>query len=186
MGCHGGFHLDENLRRTWYNPQAILKEAGLREGMTFVDVGCGDGFFSLLAARVVDETGMVYAVDTDAQAIQTLNRKATEQGIRNIQATAAQAEETVFCTGCADVVFYSMVLHDFHEPAKVLQNAKQMLKPAGTLADLDWKKKQMDFGPPFEIRFSERKAADLIKQVGMNVEAIREAGPHHYLITAKP
>jgi ubiquinone/menaquinone biosynthesis C-methylase UbiE len=186
LGCHGGFSLDENLRRSWYNPEAVLKEAGLQEGMTFVDVGCGDGFFSLLAAKVVDETGTVYAVDTDAQAIQKLQNKATEQGIRNIHATTAPAEEILFCNGCADIVFYSMVLHDFNDPAKVLSNAKQMLKPGGTLADLDWKKKQMDFGPPFEIRFSERKAAELIKQAGMNLQTIREAGQHHYLITARP
>ena len=52
MGCHGGFSLDEATRRSWYNPEAILKDAGLAAGMIFVDVGCGEGFFSLLAARM--------------------------------------------------------------------------------------------------------------------------------------
>jgi ubiquinone/menaquinone biosynthesis C-methylase UbiE len=186
MSCHGGFALEEKVRRTWYNPEVILKNAGVREGVTFVDVGCGDGFFTLLAAKKVEETGKVYAVDADASAIERLNRKAQEQGIKNIQATVGMAEETVFCTGCVDIVFYSMVLHDFKTPVKVLRNARLMLKPAGTLVDLDWKKKEMEFGPPFAIRFNERKASDLIKQAGMKVESIAEAGPHHYVITAKP
>ncbi len=186
MGCHGGFALDENVRRTWYNPEAILKRAGLREGVTFVDVGCGDGFFTLIAAKIVDEKGKVYAVDTDASAIEKLNRKAQEQGIKNIQATVGVAEETVFCRGCADIVFYSMVLHDFKDPAKVLRNARQMLRPTGTLVDLDWKKKPMEFGPPLAIRFNERKASDLIKNAGMKVQSIAEVGPHHYVITARP
>ena len=186
MSCHGGFALEEKLRRTWYNPEAILNEAGLHEGMTFVDVGCGDGFFTLLAAKVVSKTGKVYAVDTDSSAIQKLNHKATQQNLHNIHAKTGAGEETVFCKGCADIVFYSMVLHDFKNPVEVLQNAKQMLKPDGTLVDLDWKKKLMPFGPPLPIRFSEEKASDLIKQAGLKVQTIREAGPHHYIVTAKP
>jgi ubiquinone/menaquinone biosynthesis C-methylase UbiE len=186
MSCHGGFALEEKLRRTWYNPEAILNEAGLHEGMTFVDVGCGDGFFTLLAAKVVGKTGKVYAVDTDASVIQKLNHKAAQQNLHNISAKVGMGEVKVFCTSCADIVFYSMVLHDFEDPVKVLQNAKQMLKPGGTLVDLDWKKKLMPFGPPFPIRFSEEKASDLIKQARLRIQSIREAGVNHYIITAKP
>ena len=65
MGCHGGFSLDEATRRSWFNPETILETAGLRSGMVFVDVGCGDGFFTIMAAQVVGPKGMVYAVDTD-------------------------------------------------------------------------------------------------------------------------
>ena len=53
MGCHGGFSLDEATRRSWFNPEKVLKDAGLGLGMTFVDVGCGDGFFTILAAQIV-------------------------------------------------------------------------------------------------------------------------------------
>jgi ubiquinone/menaquinone biosynthesis C-methylase UbiE len=186
MGCHGGFSLDENVRRSWYSPEAVLKEAGVCEGVTFVDVGCGEGFFTLLAAKIANGSGRIYAVDTDASAIEKLKRKAQEKGIKTIQAIVGAAEETVFCAGCADVVFFSMVLHDFADPAKVLHNAKIMLKPKGTMLDLDWKKKEMTFGPPFEVRFSERKASDLIIKAGLKVHSIREVGPHHYIITAKP
>ena len=186
MGCHGGFSLDEATRRSWFNPEKILQEAGLRSGMVFVDVGCGDGFFTILAGQVVGAKGMVYAVDTDASAIERLKRKAAEKGIANVKAITGEAEETVFCHECADLVFYSIVLHDFHDPAKVLRNAKQMLKPSGRLADLDWKKKRMSFGPPFGIRFSEEHAQTLIQTAGFNVERLRDVGRDHYVIVAKP
>ena len=186
MTCHGGFSLDEATRRTWYNPEAILKDIGLHAGMVFMDIGCGEGFFTLLAAHVVSETGIVYAVDTDAEAIERLKTKAAEKKLMNIRVKVGAAEETVFCTACADVIFYSMVLHDFNDPAKVLQNAKKMLKPSGTLVNLDWKKEQMSFGPPERIRFSEEKASDLLKEAGFTVESVKEAGPYHYLVTAKP
>jgi len=140
MNSHRYFE-EETLRRKWRKPEITLKDIGLRSGMVFMDVGCGDGFFTIPAAQVVGEKGVVYAVDIDASAIEKLKDKAAEKGLKNINAEIGAAEETVFCEECADIVFYGRVLHDFRDPAKVLRNAKRMLKPAGTLVDLDWKKK---------------------------------------------
>jgi ubiquinone/menaquinone biosynthesis C-methylase UbiE len=186
MACHGGFSLDEETRRSWYNPEKILKDSGLEAGMVFVDVGCGEGFFSVLAAKMVGESGVVYAVDSDLQAIERLKTKAEQQRLQNIKFKVGPAEETVFCTHCADIVFYSMDLHDFKDALQVLQNAKKMLKPTGLLVDLDWKKLQMPFGPPFQIRFSEQDASGLLKIAGFKVNKTEDAGQYHYLVRAKP
>jgi len=184
MSCHGGFALDEATRRSWYNPEAILQD--LRSGMIFADIGCGDGFFSILAAKKVGEKGKVYAVDMDASAIERLKHKAKAESLKNITAKVGAAEETVFCSKCADFVFYSMVLHDFSDPTEVLQNAKQMLKSNGQLVDLDWKKQEMPFGPPVKIRFSEEQASSLIQNAGFQVGGVKDAGNYHYILTAKP
>jgi ubiquinone/menaquinone biosynthesis C-methylase UbiE len=79
----------------------------------------------------------------------------------------------------------SMVLHDFADPEKVLLNAKQMLKPSGLIVDLDWKKKQMNIGPPAQIRFSEEKAESLLQQTGFTVVKVKEAGLYHYIVTGR-
>jgi ubiquinone/menaquinone biosynthesis C-methylase UbiE len=184
MGCHGGFSLDEATRRSWYNPDTILKDLGA--GMVFMDIGCGDGFFTVLAAKKVGETGKVYAVDVDASAVEKLKQKAQAAGLKNVTAKVGAAEDTVFCKKCADFVFYSMDLHDFNDPEKVLKNAKEMVKPTGWLIDLDWKKIEMPFGPPVAIRFSEEKIAGLMKSAGFTVAEVKDAGPYHYLVTAKP
>jgi ubiquinone/menaquinone biosynthesis C-methylase UbiE len=151
--------------------------------MTFVDVGCGDGYFSILAAKKVGAKGRVYAVDVDGSRIELLEDKADAEGLGNIVAVVGRAEDTVFCDGCADVVFYSMDLHDFDDPEKVLANAAAMLRPGGKVVDVDWKKMQMDFGPPYEVRFSEQKAKEMLESAGFTAEAA-EAGPYHYMITA--
>ena len=153
--------------------------------MTFVDVGCGDGFFSLLAAKKVGANGRVYAVDIDASNVEKLQNKADAEKLTNIVVAVGRAEDTVFCQECADIVFYSMDLHDFDDPAKVLENARLMVKPWGKVIDLDWKKIKMDFGPPVEIRFSEQQVADMLQTAGFCSD-IQEAGPYHYIVTAKP
>jgi len=176
---------EEKVRRQWRKPETTLKQAGLRAGMVFMDIGCGAGFFTIPAAQRVGEKGAVYAVDRDAAAIEKLKDKAAEKGLTNITVKVGAAEETVFCKECADIVFCSRVLHDFKDPAKVLLNAKQMLKPAGKLVNLDWKKKHTMFGPPLHIRFSEEQAADLIKTAGFTVESVKSAGRNFYVVTAK-
>ena len=152
----------------------------------FMDIGCGDGFFTLIAAEIVGERGIVHAVDVNTAAIASLRTKASEKGLKNIDSKVGAAEQTVFCDGCADVVFYSIVLHDFKNPTKVLQNAKRMLKRSGKLVNLDWKKQAMPFGPPVQIRFSQEEASTLIKAAGFDVENVRDAGKYQYLITARP
>ncbi|TRO53461.1 class I SAM-dependent methyltransferase [Candidatus Bathyarchaeota archaeon] len=179
-------HFDEGTMRKWHHPEIGLESMGLHSGMTFMDVGCGYGFFTIPAARIVGKTGKVYAVDIDASSIDLLKRAAAEEGLNNIRAKVGAAEETVFCEGCADIVFYSIVLHDFRDPVKVLLNAKLMLKLNGKMINLDWKKKSTTLGPPLQIRFSEEQASRFIKQAGFTVESIRDLESDFYLITAKP
>jgi ubiquinone/menaquinone biosynthesis C-methylase UbiE len=184
MGCHGGSSLDEATRRSWYSPETVFHN--LRSGMVFLDIGCGEGFFSILAAKKVGENGKVFAVDIDSSAIEKLKQKAEAEGVKNIIAKVGKAEDTVFCNGCADFIFYGMDLHDFSDPVKVLKNAKQMIKANGQLIDLDWKKLDLSFGPPVAIRFSEEKASGLLCSAGFTIVDIRNIGPYHYIVTAKP
>jgi 2-polyprenyl-3-methyl-5-hydroxy-6-metoxy-1,4-benzoquinol methylase len=177
---------DEIARRKWQGPEAILTETGLRSGFTFVDVGCGQGFFTLPAARMAGPDGKVYASDINAEAIKLLKAKAAEQGLKNILATVDEAEGYIPCRGAADVVFFGIVLHDFRDPASVLVNARKMLKPAGSLVNLDWKKEHFAIGPPFEKRFDEEKAAALITEAGFSIASVKDSGPHHYMIIARP
>ena len=182
---HGFPHMDESERRKWQDPEAILAEIGLKPGDTFVDIGCGEGFFALPAARVVGKKGTVYGVDIDRGAIERLKLSANKQALKNLILTVGEAETAVFCDRCADIAFLGIDLHDFSDPSAVLNNARKMLKPGGKLVDLDWKKEPSPFGPPLEIRFDEAKAKSLIENAGFRVESIKPNGVYHYLIIAK-
>ena len=183
---NGHKHIHIGTVRQWHHSGLSLESIGLRAGMTFMDVGCGYGFFTIPAASIVGETGKVYAVDVDAISIDQLKRDAAEKGLKNIHVEVAPAEDTVFCNACADIVFYNTVLHDFRDPAKVLRNAKTMIKPSGKLVNVDWKKKPTEFGPPVPIRFSEEHAASLIKKAGFTIESVDDFESDFYIVTAKP
>jgi len=178
------FMVDDPDRKKWQDPERILSLIGLREGMVFVDLGCGEGYFAIPAARRVGPGGRVYAADINPEAVERFRARAKEEGLGNIITRIGEAETTVFCDGCADIVFFGIDLHDFRDPIAVLRNAARMLRPEGQLADLDWKDEPMDLGPPQGIRFSREKARRLIESAGLRVLSVQDAGPYHYLIIA--
>lgn len=179
------FISNDPVRRRWQNPEEILSGAGLKSGMTFIDIGCGEGFFSIPAAFIVGPGGQVHAFDINGEAISQLSIQVREEHLDQITPGTGRGEDTVICEGCADMVFFGIDLHDFDDPEKVLRNAKTMLKPDGILVDLDWKAQPMEFGPPLEKRFSLEKAMNLLESAGFRIISTSEAGPHHYLIIAK-
>lgn len=175
---------DDPERRRWQDPERILSSIGLKEKDVFVDMGCGEGYFALPAARMTGERGKVYAIDIDQESIARLKRQAEEEGLSQLHPMAMSAEEAVLCNGCVDTVFFGNVLHDFSDPKRVIANARTMLKPTGRLIDLDWKAEPMEIGPPPKRRFSLEKAKRLIQSVGFRILSVQEAGPYHYMIVA--
>lgn len=177
-------HANDAERRKRQNPEAILSHIGVKPGSIFVDIGCGGGFFALPAARIVGVNGKVYGLDINADAIDELKRLAAEQGLHNMELVTGKAEEVVLCGACADIVFLGTVLHDFEDPAQVLENARQMLKANGHLVNLDWKKIAIPLGPPPWKKLSENEAKRLIEKSGFRVVSTESIGPYHYLLTA--
>ena len=178
------FLADDPERRRWQDPEHILSSIDLREGMVFVDMGCGEGYFAIPAARRVRNFGKVYAIDINAGSVERLRAQAEKEGLKNLFSQVGEAENTRVCEGCADIVFFGIDLHDFRDPVAVLRNAKQMLGPEGRLVDLDWTDQPMEIGPPLEKRFSIAKARSLMESVGLRILDVQEAGPYHYLIIA--
>jgi ubiquinone/menaquinone biosynthesis C-methylase UbiE len=176
--------MDEIDRRKMMDNDVILPKIGLKPGMTFVDVGCGQGFFAIPAARIVGPKGHIYGIDIDEEALDLLCHRASEAAV-NINILQGEAEKTLACEGCADIVFFGISLHDFEEPEKVLENALRMLKPGGVLADLDGKKVNSEGESPPGKRLSEKEASKLIKEANFNIESVEEVSGWLYLILAK-
>ena len=184
MEHFGGIFRDEQERRKWQNPENVLAEIGLKPGMTFADIGCGQGFFTIPAAKIVGDNGKVYASDISEINIQKLREKVDAAGLTNVIMETGKAEDLILCDACADIVFFGIVLHDFENPSKVLTNAHSMLKKTGKLVDLDWKKEPTGLGPPLHIRFSEEKAIQLIESSGFHVQLTKKSGLYHYIVMA--
>lgn len=171
------------------NPEEFLRSEGLRQGMTFADVGCGPGFFSMPASRIVGKNGVVYAIDTQDEMLRELKRGADAE---NIKAVKSVENSIPIEDGVSDFVLLAYVLHEAESKDVFLKEVRRILKPGATLLLLDWEKRgthakhgSEENGPPFEERLSREETLGYLKEAGFSTEAVSSFGESHYKISAK-
>jgi len=71
---------DNPIRSVFCDPYKRLRVAGLKRGQKVLEVGCGPGFFTIPAAKIVGEEGAVYAADVHPLAIERVKGKNREGG----------------------------------------------------------------------------------------------------------
>ena len=77
----------------------------MKSGQEVLEVGCGPGFFTIPAAHIVGEEGIVYAIDTHPLAIKRVKNKIKKAGIKNIKPIFANASETGLPDQSIDLAF---------------------------------------------------------------------------------
>ncbi|MCK8503879.1 SAM-dependent methyltransferase [Myxococcus fulvus] len=65
--------------------EGVLRAAGLRPGLRVLDVGCGVGAVSFLAAELVGPSGEVVGIDGAAQPLEWAWRRARERGLSQVR-----------------------------------------------------------------------------------------------------
>ena len=64
------FVMDSPLRRKLNDPLKTLAGARVKRGQKVLEVGCGTGYFTVSAAKLVGDSGLIYAIDSYPPAIE--------------------------------------------------------------------------------------------------------------------
>lgn len=124
---------DNRLRRVLDNPKRSLKSAGIQPDQHVLEVGCGPGFFTTAAAKLVGDEGRVYAIDLQPLAIETTKKKLHEAGVKNVELRIADAAQTGLPSESIDLVFLFGVVHALPLDT-VLPELYRILKAGGSIA----------------------------------------------------
>lgn len=118
----------------------IVSELGLQPGMQVADVGAGTGFFTLLFAEKVGNSGAVYAVDISEIFIRNILRRSEKKGLTQVRGIVGNDRDAGLPEGQFDLVFVCDTYHHFEYPQSMLASLRRSLRPNGKLVVIDYRK----------------------------------------------
>ncbi len=139
MSHLGAGWLIRPTRQEEERPDESLKQLGLEEGMTTCDMGCGNGFWTLMMARVVGPSGRVLAVDIQPEMLKKLELRALESKLENVEPILGEVDDPKLPVGEIDLVMMVDVYHEFSHPESMLWSIRRSLKPDGVVALLEYR-----------------------------------------------
>ena len=113
--------------------RAFLLRAGLARGMRVLDIGCGAGDVSFLAAEIVGPSGHVVGLDRAAGAVALAGRRAAARGLAQVSFCATDIA-SLPADLTADALIGRFVLMHQPDPAHTLRQAASPVRPGGVVA----------------------------------------------------
>lgn len=153
-----------------------------------MDAGCGDGFISIAASKIVGDDGKVCAIDVYPQSVEMVKEEIQKGGISNIEATVADITDKIpLKDDSVDICIMANVLHGFvanDEVQEVMGEISRVIRPEGTFAVVEFIKSEGTRGPPYNVRISPDEVEDLLINYNLKTTETREVGKYHYLVKA--
>lgn len=170
----------------WPHPDSVVRALHVKPGMTVVDLGCGDGYFTAAIARQV-EAGHVIGLDLDPEML------------AQAKAMCSVSENCDWLLGDAmtlselmpDPVDFVLIANTFHGVPDKTGLARQIaaiLQSAGRFAIINWYPYPRENtivlgqarGPRTELRMSVAQTQSLVEPAGFELETLVEFMPYHY------
>lgn len=162
-------------------PEKLLRGLGLKEGDTMADIGCGPGFFTLPAAEIVGEHGVVLAADVQGEMLSAVKSRVTEKGLKNVRVVKTSDTDVPLPADSCDFVLLAFVLHEIDNRASFLHKTGRLLKKKGRLAVIDWQPIVEESGPPLENRIAPDTVAEDAHAAGLQSLDRHDLNDHHYV-----
>jgi SAM-dependent methyltransferase len=103
----------------------------VNEGEAILDIGCGAGVDSLIAARLVGPSGSVRGIDLVPEMLDRARKNARLMEAENVEFLEGSAENLPFNDASFDVVVTNGVFNLVVDKTKALKEVVRVLKPGG-------------------------------------------------------
>ncbi len=115
-----------------------IRWAALRRGETVIDLGCGAGIDTLLAARAVAPDGTAIGLDTLPEMLARAAANAANAGIANVEWRRGELERIPLADASVDVAISNGVVNLSPRKGRALAEIYRVVRPGGrvSLADV--------------------------------------------------
>jgi demethylmenaquinone methyltransferase/2-methoxy-6-polyprenyl-1,4-benzoquinol methylase len=126
--------IHETLYGLFRDPYKALRAAGLQAGQQVLEIGCGPGFFTIPASKIVCDAGRVTAIDVNPLAVKHVQRKIETQAAINAKIVLADAAQTHLPDQGFDLAFVFGFVRPIGGMERIWPELYRLLKPAGILS----------------------------------------------------
>jgi 2-polyprenyl-3-methyl-5-hydroxy-6-metoxy-1,4-benzoquinol methylase len=131
-------HADAEVRRLMLQAQLYddytehaLRLAGLQPGMRVLDVGCGPGDVSFVAARLIGPEGTVLGIDA-ADIVELARARAAERGVTSVRFEQTTVGDLALDEP-VDAVIGRLILMHLPDPVATLRQLAGLVRPGGVI-----------------------------------------------------
>jgi ubiquinone/menaquinone biosynthesis C-methylase UbiE len=125
--------IDNPLRRKIQPPEETAIRHGIQAGMRVLEVGPGNGTYTLGSARQIGPEGELVTIDIEPKIIERLNRRIEAESVTNIDARIADVYDLPFDEKSFDLIYMIAVINEIPNIPKALSEFHRVLKPVGKL-----------------------------------------------------
>ena len=148
------------------NTSKIVNNLNLENYKNILDLGCGQGHYSILFSKNTQDGTKIYSLDKNSDSLNFLkSNNEFEKG--KIETIRHDLEQPLpFIKEKFDFVFISTVFHHLVEDDLdhfILQQLEGLIKENGELGIIEFKRKKSPKGPPFDKRISQANLTNILE-----------------------
>ena len=114
----------------------VMDILGIAPGKTVADIGAGSGWFTVRAAKRVRDTGTVYAVDINPDAIRYIESRIRKENLRNVKPILGRPDNPLL-PGTVDAVLLLKTYHEVAQHIVLLRHVRASLSPGAKVGVID-------------------------------------------------
>ena len=137
----------------------VMDILGIAAGKNVADIGAGSGWFTVRAAKRVTDTGRVYAVDINPEAIRYIDNRIQKEHLHNVKTILGRSDDSLLPAGTIDAVLLLKTYHEVAKPITLMRNLCASLRPAAKLGIIDRNGNGEDHGVGSDVVIREASEA---------------------------
>src|SRR5450755_4184868 len=115
----------------------VMDALAISPGKDVADIGAGSGWFTVRAARRVTESGKVYAVEINPEAIRHIDERAQKENLRNVRTVPGKEDSPQLPDDSVDAVLMLKTYHEIAKPVDLLRNLRPALRVGARVGIID-------------------------------------------------
>lgn len=162
----------------------VMDILGIESGKRVADIGAGSGWFTVRAARRVGETGKVYAVDINPEAVHYVEDRAQKEGLRNVTTILGHEDDPLLPADQIDAVLLLKTYHEVAKPVALLRHLRAALRPGAKVGVIDRNGNGENHGVQRDVVIQEAEEAGY--ELSGKYDFVKDGMDYFLVFSAKP